>query len=203
MAAMFWSAVRPTMVDRLINLDIIKAPRFVEEEFANRIEQSFTGLLQASHKITHPILKGMTYHEARYKILNAYKGRGLTEKTADILLIRGLKRIKEGQDLFEFTWDPRAAVRQHILTDGQMGSIIRAIRCQLLLIRADEGLRWPHENIEVDRYYIDNFYARNENFRIVQVPGQHHVHLSHPELVAPHILQFLTDEIIQEKVHVN
>ena len=199
LAAMFWSSMYPKKVERIISLDLIKPPPMIEAEFPARMAKALSEIQQAMDKVASlkngGKAKGMTYNEARDKMVKVYRGlSGLEEKDADVLLRRGLRKIGGEEELFEYTWDPRAALRMYLLTDGQVETMIRAINCPLLLIRPDRGLSWPFDTEQVERRYHEIYRQSSSCFRLIQFPGRHHAHLTHPETVLPHILRFLNED---------
>lgn len=128
------------------------------------------------------------YEEARQSIVDNYKG-SVDEKAADILLVRSLKKKADAEDAYELPNDLRILVRTLTLSEEQIKVLVTNIRCPLLIIRASNGLKNFTE--DVLKEYLDIYQASSADFRIVNVAGSHHVHLTHPERVAPHIHEFL------------
>lgn len=182
-------------MESLINLDLLRPPPYSPTEFANQVAKSMTNICRVTAEPSRQTVKRMTYQEARNKLLKRYAevGYNIEERDADILLRRGLRKVghEGGQPLYEYSWDPRASLRLYLLTDGQFQSVVKGIKCPVLLVQADQGLRWPEDSKEAVRYYLDSVYGLNKHFRLVCLPGRHHVHLTHPERVAPHVLDFL------------
>jgi hypothetical protein len=67
--------------------------------------------------------------------------------------------------------------------------VARGMVCPFLLIKAKNTSTF--EPKELYREFYDIYRDASEDFRYVEVEGRHHVHLSHPELVAPIISNFL------------
>jgi pimeloyl-ACP methyl ester carboxylesterase len=106
----------------------------------------------------------------------------LDRDTARILVERGTVATDEG---VVFTHDPRLRTRSRIrFTEDQVLAFLGRIRCPALLIRASEG--WP-----VPEEVVARRTAVIPNAEVAVVPGGHHVHLTHPERVAPLIQGFL------------
>ena len=88
-------------------------------------------------------------------------------------------------DAWVFTHDPRLKSESlSRLTRGQVGSIVACVTCPVLLVAARDSL--PYANDEIQGYF-----ARLPQLQFVAIDGHHHVHMDHPERVAPHVLNFL------------
>lgn len=135
----------------------------------------------------------LTYAEARNKVLNNYKHSNFQERHADILLVRGLKR-RSAQDEWEFTRDLRTIYTPfpftHFTSD-QIKAIARGITCPYLIVNGRQSDTQIEPEELVGELY-DIYRNSSEDFRLVEVSGSHHVHLTNPELVAPHIYNFLS-----------
>lgn len=131
----------------------------------------------------------ITYAQARSRMIEKYNG-SIDEKDADVLLVRGLKK-RSGEDEWEFTRDPRCNIELILffhLTLEQMKAVARAITCpHLMIIAKSNFFQYSQPQIEL----LDISRNSSEDFRYVEVEGRHHVHLSNPEVVAPHIYNFL------------
>jgi pimeloyl-ACP methyl ester carboxylesterase len=81
--------------------------------------------------------------------------------------------------------DPRLKARSRMrLDEAQVLGFLAAIRCPVLAVRARRGWPFPEE-------YLQPRLAALATTRDVEVDGGHHVHLTHPERVAPLIHDFL------------
>ncbi len=106
----------------------------------------------------------------------------LDRETAGLLVERGTEKVTGG---VRFTHDPRLRTRSRSrLTEDQALAFLEAIPCPVLAVRASSG--WPFPADIVARRM-----ATVADLRLVEVEGGHHVHLTHPERVAPHVNQFL------------
>jgi pimeloyl-ACP methyl ester carboxylesterase len=110
------------------------------------------------------------------------KAGDLSQEAAQALLPRGLQQINGG-----YSWrsDPRLRLPSpHRFTEAQTIACLRAIRCRTLLVRAESGMPLPQELAKTRAEAI-------AHLEIQFVPGQHHVHLDHPERVSPLLENFL------------
>jgi pimeloyl-ACP methyl ester carboxylesterase len=106
---------------------------------------------------------------------------------AEALVRRGTRPVDGG---VAFSHDPRLQARSLLrFTEEHVLAIFDEIRCPTMVIRADQGLNYPdgHGDEEARR-------ARLADLPLVEVEveGHHHVHLTHPEKVAPAIGRFLS-----------
>ena len=133
----------------------------------------------------------MTYDEARDRLVKSYGG-SIDERDAEVLMIRGARK-REGKDNeYEYTRDLRTIVRPYLfidLTTEQHKAMAREISVPFLLIKANNTYSFDPQ--ELYREFYDIYREASEDFRFVAVDGKHHVHLSEPDLVAPHINNFL------------
>ena len=109
------------------------------------------------------------------------KNSDLDHSSARLMVERGVEQIARG---VRFTFDPRLKTSSRMrLTEEQVLAFLEGIECPILAVRATEG--WP---------FPEQILARRlgaiANLRTAQVEGGHHVHLTHPERVAPLIREF-------------
>nr|CAH0109488.1 unnamed protein product [Daphnia galeata] len=171
--ALFFVSMYSELVDKFISLDAVKQLSSSVEYLPVRI-------------ITIDVLQ-----DAREKLVKIYVG-SIDEKDAEILLRRGLRKLSDENE-YEFTRDLRSTVRPYLFNDftnEQLKEVARGIVCPFLLIEAKNS-SLVFEPKELYREFYDLYRDASEDFRYVEVEGRHHVHLSHPELVAPIISNFL------------
>ncbi len=106
----------------------------------------------------------------------------LDAESARVLVDRG---TEIGDGGLRFTFDPRLKTRSRVrFTENQVLAFLAAIGCPVLAVRALQG--WP--------FPLDVVMARMKvikGLERAEVEGGHHVHLTHPERVAPVIGEFL------------
>lgn len=114
---------------------------------------------------------------------------GISQASAGILMQRGLQKVlpDDGQAPFwRFTYDLRLrGATQLYLSEAQVIAFFAAISCPTLLIRPDQG--WP-----IDLEKIQPRLDALANLEVLHVPGNHHVHLDHPERISQAIQDFLS-----------
>ena len=107
------------------------------------------------------------------------------EASARVLLERGLVEVEGG---WRFTRDRRLQLPStHGLDATTLVEFAGAIPCPHLLIKA-QSPTWDSE--ELNRAVVEA-YSGNPLYQYQAVPGPHHVHLLHPEVVAKPISSFL------------
>jgi len=107
----------------------------------------------------------------------------LDRETSRLLVERGSKAVDGG---FSFTHDPRLKTRSRIrLTESQVLAFLSVISCPVLFVRALQG--WP-----VPEDLVEARLAVFPDLDRVDIKGGHHVHLTHPERVAPLITDFFS-----------
>lgn len=107
----------------------------------------------------------------------------LDAAAAKVLVERGTEEVEGG---LVFTFDPRLKTRSRVrFTENQVLAFLEAITCPVLAIGARQGWPFPKE-IVMARLAVIN------DLETAQVEGGHHVHLTHPERVAPLVGEFLS-----------
>lgn len=107
----------------------------------------------------------------------------LDRESARLLVERGSEAVDGG---YVFTFDPRLKTRSRIrLTESQVLAFLSAISCPVLFVRAREG--WP-----VPEDLMEARLAIFQDLERIEIKGGHHVHLTHPERVAPLISEFFS-----------
>ncbi|EDM78620.1 putative hydrolase [Plesiocystis pacifica SIR-1] len=110
----------------------------------------------------------------------------LTPASARTLAERGLVETEHG---WEWRADPALRIDSRMrLTEESVLTFLAAIRCPVLLVRANTG--WPHDPKMVEAR-IATLQSRDAPCEVVNLDGNHHVHLDDPESVAAVVLPFL------------
>jgi len=119
--------------------------------------------------------------EAVERMLRA--SQGLERRSAEILVARGTREVEGG---VSWAWDPRLRQSSAIrLTEEQVYAFLARIGCPVLVVRALQG--WP-----VDEALLAPRKAAIAKLEVLEVEGGHHLHLDHPERVAPAVLAHLS-----------
>jgi pimeloyl-ACP methyl ester carboxylesterase len=107
----------------------------------------------------------------------------LNPEAASRLVERGSEQVEGG---VRFRFDPRLRTRSRVrFTEEQVLAFLRAITCPALAVRASQGWPFPKELVAARAAAIPGL-------QVVEVEGGHHVHLTHPERVAPAVREFLS-----------
>ena len=107
----------------------------------------------------------------------------LDTATARVLVERGTEEVADG---VRFTFDPRLKTRSRVrFTEEQAQAFLAAIACPVLAVGALQGWPFPKEIVMARMAAI-------KDLEKTEVEGGHHVHLTHPERVAPVVGEFLT-----------
>ena len=70
----------------------------------------------------------------------------------------------------------------HLVGKGESLAQARNITCEMLVIKS----KWPFfDNDEDVKEQLEALKTNTKSFRYVEVDALHHVHITHPELIAP------------------
>ena len=188
--ALFFVSMYSELVDKFISLDAVKQLSSSAEYLPARMKGILNNFQEIVERLEQGPLSSVSYEDARERLVKNYGG-SIDEKDAEILLRRGLRKLSDENE-YEFTRDLRSTVRPYLFNDfttEQLKAVARGIVCPFLLIKAKNTSVF--EPKELYREFYDLYRDASEHFRYVEVEGRHHVHLSHPELVAPIISNFL------------
>lgn len=107
----------------------------------------------------------------------------LTTDAARRLVERGTEPVDGG---VRFTHDSRLKTRSRSrFTEDQVHAFLAAVECPVLAVKALQGWPFPEDIVEARLAVV----AHLERAEVV---GGHHVHLTHPERVAPLVAEFLS-----------
>lgn len=110
------------------------------------------------------------------------QGTDLDPGSARVLVERSVETVEDG---VRFTFDPRLRTRSRWrFTEPQVLAFLAAIDCPVLAVRASSGWPVPEEQMATRLDAIPDVTR-------LDVEGGHHVHLTHPERVAPAVREFL------------
>jgi pimeloyl-ACP methyl ester carboxylesterase len=99
------------------------------------------------------------------------------------LVRRGTEEVEGG---VRFTHDPRLKSRSRVrFTENQVLAFLAEIQCPVLAVRARQGWPFPEDVVAARLAVI-------RQLQTAEVEGGHHVHLTHPERVAPVIRDFFS-----------
>ncbi|XP_019400769.1 PREDICTED: serine hydrolase-like protein 2 isoform X1 [Crocodylus porosus] len=190
-AGMF-SCIFPEMVDKLILLEscgFFPAPQDHDAwlESKRKVVESLLSLEQNEHQ-PH---KTRSPQAALKRLLEA--NPYLTEESGKILLQRGATEMPDG---LVYNRDMRILKHnREFITLEQCVNFLKKIQAQVLMIMAKDGL-FSYEDPDKSMNFVKPLQAAfksnlRESFQLVEVPGNHFVHLNEPEEVAGIISIFL------------
>uniref|UniRef100_A0A671YHP6 Serine hydrolase like n=1 Tax=Sparus aurata TaxID=8175 RepID=A0A671YHP6_SPAAU len=168
-------ALYPEMVDAVVLLDALGFIPTDLTEIPKVMRQGMDEMLQYEKK-TEEKKRVYTYEKAAERLSAA--NPTLSEQSVNILLERGLVQLEGG-----------ASLSLLLLSERSNLSLLSHICCQLKV--ADKGfcVTFPDSDQQkVASRLLQGYHDRNV---MVSVPGDHHVHLNNPEVVAPLVSEFL------------
>ncbi|XP_029297232.1 serine hydrolase-like protein [Cottoperca gobio] len=196
-AAMF-SALYPEMVDVFVLLDSYGFFPIDQNEISKVMRQGMDEMLQYEKKPEEK-KRVYTYEKAVERLLAA--NPTLSEQSVHILLERGLVQV-EGAG-FVFSRDLRVNFKNIMRISLEQSLEMQSrIQASVLVVLADKGFGaktdpepYPQKfaTVLVKEY-------RDKNHTVVMVPGDHHVHLNDPELVAPLVSDFLRTKVLSQQL---
>lgn len=180
-AASLLAGTIPKRIDRVVLLDGLGPTSAPGARAAEQLEKALTerGTLAAKSPRTF-----QTPEEAVELIAQIYQ---ISPENAAVLMSRGLTQSRhgDGRTTWHFTYDLRLrAATSLYMTESQVLSFFARISAPTLLIRPDDG--WPF-----DPNMMHTRIEAIPHLELLRVPGNHHVHLEHPERIAPAVQSFL------------
>ncbi|XP_029935090.1 serine hydrolase-like protein isoform X2 [Myripristis murdjan] len=193
-AGMF-SALYPEMVDAVVLLDSYGFLPTDPKEIPKVIRQGLDEMVQFEKKKEEKKGKVYTYEKAVERLLAA--NPTLSEQSVHILLERGLAQVEGG---VAFSRDIRVNLKNIVrITLEQSLELQSKIQACILIVLAEEGFEKIFAEGEQKRYIPALLQVyRDLNHTVVTVPGDHHVHLNSPEIVAPFVCDFLQSKVLSQ-----
>ncbi|CAL8287655.1 unnamed protein product [Arctogadus glacialis] len=179
-----FSALYPEMVDALVLLDSYGFLPTDVKEMPEVMRQGMEELLKYENREERVYTKDQAFQ--RLQAGNPT----LSEQSACILLERGTRQVEGG---LVFSRDFRINLKNIMrFSTEQCLELQSRITTRVLVLLAEEGfeMRFAESNQTKLIPTIRQGY-REPNGVVVTLPGDHHVHLNHPESVAPFITDFL------------
>ncbi|KAM8773039.1 serine hydrolase-like protein isoform 1-T3 [Acanthopagrus schlegelii] len=194
-AALF-SALYPEMVDAVVLLDTLGFIPTDLTEIPKVMRQGMDEMLQYEKK-TEEKRRVYTYQKAAERLSAA--NPTLSEQSVSILLERGLVQLEGG---FAFSRDLRVNFKNIARMSFEQSLEMQArIQAPLLAVLADKGFCVTFPDFSQQRVasrLLQGYHDRSHT--VVTVPGDHHVHLNNPEVVAPLVSQFLQTNVIPQQL---
>lgn len=185
-------ALYPDMVDTLVLLDvygfIVTDPR----DTFKMMRLGMDSMIQFE-KRTEENGKVYTYEAAVERLLAA--NPTLSEQSVHLLLKRGLTQVEGG---FIFSRDLRVNFRDTVRHSlEQCVELQSRIQASVLIILADNGYGASSDKMPSSKL-LQGYQDKNNTVK--KVPGDHHVHLNNPEVVAPFVSDFLQTKVISQQI---
>ncbi|XP_021412515.2 serine hydrolase-like protein isoform X4 [Oncorhynchus mykiss] len=186
-----FSALYPEMVDSVVLLDSYGFLPTDTKELHTVIRQGFEGMLEFEKKKDEKKEKVYTYENALMRLLAA--NPSLSEQSAHILLERGLAQVEGG---VVFTRDFRINLKNVVRVSLEQSLELQSrIQARVLVVLAEEGFEKMFSEPQQKTFTSTLLQGyKDQSGMVVNVPGDHHVHLNTPETVAQLIADFLQKE---------
>lgn len=173
----------PQRVDRIVLIDLlgplVETPQNAPARLARAMAMRRRAATQP--RWAYPDQAGAAAH-----LIKA--NPALTHETAALLVARGTHACDDGVD---WSYDPRLHAQSLLrLTEEQVQAFFHRVQCPALVIDAADGLA-------MDRAVFDRRLACLRQATLLEVTGGHHVHLVHPERIAPAIQAFFSGGLPQ------
>ncbi|XP_026215568.1 serine hydrolase-like protein isoform X1 [Anabas testudineus] len=217
-----FSALYPEMVDAVVLLDSYGFLPTSQNEMCEVMRQGFDEMLQYDKKTEEEKKRVYTYEKAVERLRAA--NPSLSEQSAHILLERGLVQVEGGTCLLscllwvlllereefslisqcfslagvEFCRDFRVNLKSiSRISLEQSLEMQSRINASVLIVLADNGFDKIFIEPEQRKFISALLQAyKDKNHTVVTVPGDHHIHLNDPKVVAPVVSGFLRAHVL-------
>ncbi|KAL1122396.1 hypothetical protein AAG570_003800 [Ranatra chinensis] len=202
MTGTMFTALYPEMVDKYIAIDGFVPFIITNAECPQLIRKSFDRLLELERNLEVSGRRSLTQKQALDKIMSGPNGEITSEEVALALLRRSAREEPGGT--FTFTDDPRLRFKVgSLLSRAQLIAFMRPLASvpTMLLLAAttfvlinDSSKKLASKSpISRTRESLLEVVKLFGSGRLVQVAGNHFVHINDPQSVADHINQFLLE----------
>jgi valacyclovir hydrolase, putative len=198
--ALLFASVYSTLIKRTISIDMVKPISFKSEGWREAMSYIIdkhieTEELYLKEKNLHLKAPRHSEESAISKMMESH-GHSLTKESAKLLLQRGSKWMDDG---LVFTRDIRLKLPplDPMPSVDDIYNIMEGIRCDLLVILAEQSLHVTPEKIK------SRFFEMYENncrlFKSSLLPGSHHIHMNNPDIVGKVINEFIKESLQLDK----
>ncbi|KAM8773038.1 serine hydrolase-like protein [Acanthopagrus schlegelii] len=190
-----FSALYPEMVDAVVLLDSYGFLPTDLKEIPKVVRQGFEELLLYEKKPEEKKTRVYTYENAVERLSAA--NPTLSEQSVHILLERGLVQV-EGGVVFsrDFRINLKNIVRISLEQSLELQSRIKA---SVLVVLAEDGFEKMFSEPDQKRFTSALLQGyRDRNHEVLTVPGDHHIHLNKPDVVAQPVSDFLLTKVLSE-----
>uniref|UniRef100_A0A3B4YMT2 Serine hydrolase like n=1 Tax=Seriola lalandi dorsalis TaxID=1841481 RepID=A0A3B4YMT2_SERLL len=184
-----FSALYPEMVDALVLLD---AYGFLPKEVSKVMRQGMDEMIQFEKK-SEEKKRVYTYEKAVERLLTA--NPTLSEQSVRILLERGLVQVEGG---FVFSRDLRVNFKNIVRITLEQ-SLEMQLRIQASVLKLFSSKHKCLQSL-INCLWKKNIKSLSlPQHTVVTLPGDHHVHLNDPEVVAPLVSDFLHAKVLSQQ----
>ncbi|GFS64658.1 serine hydrolase-like protein [Nephila pilipes] len=195
--AVLFSSIFPEIVKNVILLDIMKPTSYKISELALVSKRNVENLYQFEKKMLYkpPVY---SLEEAHNRLMAGLYDQ-VTPEGVDILLKRGCQPSICGKGVV-FSRDIRVQVTlSDLFSHEDLKGILKNLQCNLFIILGkDTPNIFKTRSPEVIDEFLDLYKEICKTYRLVEIDGNHFVHLNNPERVAP-----LIDEFFQQHCYCN
>ncbi|KAK6621217.1 hypothetical protein RUM43_011523 [Polyplax serrata] len=186
----YYASFYPDEVTKLIILDTLAPTTLDIGNYIRKSKKQIEEIIELENKLLNSNSKpNYTYEEAIRRVVNGRKAP-ISIGAAEVLAARSLK--KNNKNFYYFSTDQRLKFGvPPLVTSETHLNIIQNIQCPMLLIITHIYLEFVKSTDHSSAYDTYKLLQTKNNVQIVQVTGQHDVHNDNPEVVAPHINEFL------------
>uniref|UniRef100_A0A8C6P6M9 AB hydrolase-1 domain-containing protein n=2 Tax=Nothobranchius TaxID=28779 RepID=A0A8C6P6M9_NOTFU len=183
-------AVFPEMVDAVVLLDSFGFLPTDLKKIPVIIRQGFDEMIEFEKQPKEKTTRVYTYEKAvERSLMFTLNPFILTEQSAKVLLERGLVQVEGG---FVFSRDFRLNLKNVVRnTVEQCLDMQSKIQAPVLVLLAEGGFEQKFLEPEQKKCFTSSSLFQHT---VVSVPGDHHVHLNNPEVVAPLVSDFLQNK---------
>ncbi|KAM8879365.1 serine hydrolase-like protein isoform 2-T2 [Spinachia spinachia] len=181
------------MVDAVVLLDSCGFYPTDQNNIFKAMRQGMDEQLQFE-KPTEEKKKIYTYEGAVERLSAA--NSTLSEQSVRILLERGLVQVEGG---VAFTRDFRINLKNIIRISLEQSLQLQSrIKAPMLLVLAEDGLEKSFVGEDKNFFSIIIQAYKDREDKVVEIPGDHHIHLNNPAVVAPLVSDFLMTKVLTQ-----
>lgn len=182
--AFLFTSIYPELVNALITIDVIK-PFSPKRSSVLKLGERVSTITTKSTRFSSENPKYLL-EEIEDRWVKASKG-SLTKDSVKILSRRG----DHESGKYFLTRDPKLKLSSlELFDENQSLEMARNLQCHYLVVKFNDS-KLIDLALERSPNFINNLTESTKSFKIVNVDGKHHTHLTHPERVAPVVTEFI------------
>lgn len=208
MVSSLFAAIHPDMTLRLVVLDVISSPPSPAEGVVIKARDRLDRSLKSEALSATKPPKVHTLNSAKARMMEGLTTQfgedNMTPEALECLVPRGIKPVvatdnndkKKEVDQYIFSRDMRLYTFGGFLwTLELILAFAKNIECPHLVVLCKRGLLDAERRASVGP--VLQQFKKNPKFKMEEIDSTHHAHLTEPELVAPVIQAFLSDQQLQ------